>query len=122
MRVYFLTLRADNLPETGKRQYQNKGTCAPARRDGFNQRTTRQRKNLCCLFFHQTKCQRRFRCSATMRMTFDPASVRHDAKHDDGRRVGGRQPLTNAREFAFCAPARMVSAKTRTGSVSSWPP
>jgi hypothetical protein len=41
MRVYFLTLRIDNLPETGKRQYQNKGTCAPARRDGFNRRTTR---------------------------------------------------------------------------------
>jgi hypothetical protein len=25
MRVYFLTLRADNLPETGKRQHENKG-------------------------------------------------------------------------------------------------
>jgi len=31
MRVYFfLTLRTNNLPESGKRQYQNKGTCAPS--------------------------------------------------------------------------------------------
>jgi len=46
MRVYFLTLRADNLPETGKRQHENIGTCAPTRRDGFNGRTTRKEKNL----------------------------------------------------------------------------
>jgi hypothetical protein len=29
MRVYFLTLHTNNLPETGKRQYENKGTRAP---------------------------------------------------------------------------------------------
>jgi hypothetical protein len=30
LRVYFfLTLRTNNLPESGKRQYQNKGTYAP---------------------------------------------------------------------------------------------
>jgi hypothetical protein len=45
MRVYFfLTLLANNLPQTGKRQYQNKGTCAPFRRDGFNQRTNEKKK------------------------------------------------------------------------------
>jgi hypothetical protein len=46
-------------------------------------------------FFRQTKWQRGFRCSATMRMTFDPASVRHDAKHD-GRRVGEPSTFTDA--------------------------
>jgi len=43
MRVYFLTLHADNLPETGKRQHENKGTCAPTRRDDVNRRTTQKR-------------------------------------------------------------------------------
>jgi len=51
MRVYFfLTLRTNNLPESGKRQYQNKGTCAPFRRDGFNQRTNEKKKILLPFF------------------------------------------------------------------------
>jgi hypothetical protein len=44
MRVYFLTLRADNLPETGRRQHENKGRCAPPMRDGVNQRTNEKKK------------------------------------------------------------------------------
>jgi hypothetical protein len=43
-RLFFLTLLANNLPETGKRQYQNKGTCAPTRRDGVHRRTKRKEK------------------------------------------------------------------------------
>src|SRR5882724_11226088 len=50
MRVYFLTLHADNLPEIGKRQHENKGTCAPTRRDRVNRRTTR-RETICAAFF-----------------------------------------------------------------------
>jgi hypothetical protein len=43
-RLFFLTLLANNLPESGERQYQNKGTCAPSRRDGFNHRTNEKKK------------------------------------------------------------------------------
>jgi hypothetical protein len=50
MRVYFLTLHADNLPETGKRQYENKDTRAPARRDGVDRRTTRK-ETICAIIF-----------------------------------------------------------------------
>jgi len=49
-RLFFLTLLANNLPESGKRQYQNKGTCAPSPRDGFNRRATRKEK-ICAAIF-----------------------------------------------------------------------
>jgi hypothetical protein len=49
-RLFFLTLLANNLPESGERQYQNKGTCAPVRRDGVNRRTTRKEKNCAAIF------------------------------------------------------------------------
>jgi len=39
-----LTLRSNNLPETGKRQYENKGTHAPSRLDGVDRRTTRKKR------------------------------------------------------------------------------
>jgi hypothetical protein len=45
-RLFFLTLLANNLPESGERQYQNKGTCAPSRRDGFNHGTNEKKKIL----------------------------------------------------------------------------
>jgi hypothetical protein len=35
-RASILTLYADNLPETGKRQHENKGTCAPRWRQSEN--------------------------------------------------------------------------------------
>jgi hypothetical protein len=51
MRVYFfLTLRADNLPESGKRQYQNKGTCAPTRRNGVKSENDTTKKKLAAIF------------------------------------------------------------------------
>jgi len=50
MRVYFLTLRADNLPETGKRQHENKGTCAPTRRDGVKSENDTKRKKFAAIF------------------------------------------------------------------------
>ena len=43
-RLFFLTLLANNLPESGKRQYQNKGTCAPTRHDAVNRRAARKKK------------------------------------------------------------------------------
>jgi hypothetical protein len=43
-RLFFLTLLANNLPESGERQYQNKGTSAPSRRDEFNRRTNEKKK------------------------------------------------------------------------------
>jgi len=43
-RLFFLTLLANNLPESGERQYQNKGTCARSRRDGFNHQTNEKKK------------------------------------------------------------------------------
>jgi hypothetical protein len=46
MRVIFLTLRADNLPETGKRQYENKQDANLTRRHGVDCTTIRQGKNL----------------------------------------------------------------------------
>jgi hypothetical protein len=47
MRVYFfLTLRADNLPETRNRQYENKGGANLTRRHGVDCTTIRQEKNL----------------------------------------------------------------------------
>jgi hypothetical protein len=49
-RLFFLTLLANNLPESGERQYQNKGTCAPVRRDGVNRRTTRKEKVCAAIF------------------------------------------------------------------------
>jgi hypothetical protein len=45
-RLFFITLLANNLPESGERQYQNKGTCARSRRDGFNHRTNEKKKIL----------------------------------------------------------------------------
>jgi hypothetical protein len=48
-RLFFLTLLANNLPESGERQYQNKGTCAPFRRDGFNHGTN-EKKNFAAIF------------------------------------------------------------------------
>jgi hypothetical protein len=42
MRVYFLTLRADNLPETGKRQYENKADLRASRRNGVDRRHKRK--------------------------------------------------------------------------------
>jgi hypothetical protein len=49
-RLFFLTLPADNLPESGERQYQNKGTCARSRRDGFNHGTNEKKKNFTAIF------------------------------------------------------------------------
>jgi hypothetical protein len=49
-RLFFLTLLANNLPESGKRQYQNKGTCAPTRRDAVNRRAARKEK-ICAAIF-----------------------------------------------------------------------
>jgi hypothetical protein len=49
-RPFFLTLLANNLPESGERQYQNKGTCAPSRRDGFNHGAN-EKKNFALPFF-----------------------------------------------------------------------
>jgi hypothetical protein len=43
-RLFFLTLLANNLPESGERQYQNKGRSAPSRRDDFNRRTNAKKK------------------------------------------------------------------------------
>jgi hypothetical protein len=54
MRVYFLTLPADNLPETGNRQYENKADLRASRRNGVDRRTTQ--KHLCHHFFRRTKC------------------------------------------------------------------
>jgi hypothetical protein len=53
MRVIFLTLRADNLPETGKRQYENKQDANLTRRHGVDCTTMRQEK-ICAVIF-QTK-------------------------------------------------------------------
>src|ERR1700730_9293917 len=49
-RLFFLTLLPNNLPESGERQYQNKGTSAPSRRDGFNRRTN-EKKKICAAIF-----------------------------------------------------------------------
>jgi hypothetical protein len=55
MRVIFLTLRADNLPETGKRQYENKEDANVTRRQGVDCTTIRQEKKFAPSFFRQTK-------------------------------------------------------------------
>jgi hypothetical protein len=54
MRVIFLTLRPDNLPETGKRQYENKQDANLTRRHGVDCTTIRQEK-FAPSFFRQTK-------------------------------------------------------------------
>jgi hypothetical protein len=64
MRVYFLTLRADNLPETGKRQYENKGDVRASRRE-------KQKRKFVPSFFRQAKCTAHFGCiAASKRLKF----------------------------------------------------
>jgi hypothetical protein len=67
MRVIFLTLRADNLPETGNRQYENKGGANLTRRHGVDCTTIRQEKNLRRHFSAKRKATRR--CGATSQKT-----------------------------------------------------
>src|SRR5882757_807094 len=143
MRVYFLTLRADNLPETGKRQHENKGTCAPTRRDGFNGRTTRKEKNLLPSFppkempalfpvqrnietrlkpLEQARyCMRRRPCQGTINLygrlriciLCNVGLVRPRARRIQGMAAARGMPDR---------PARKLSTRTRTGSENSWPP
>jgi hypothetical protein len=61
MRVYFLTLRADNLPETGKRQYENKRDVR-AHLDAKS-----KRENLCRLFSAKRNA---LRTAASKRLKF----------------------------------------------------
>jgi hypothetical protein len=50
MRVISLTLHANNLPETGKRQYENQSTHALSARDRRNRRTT-PKEEICAIIF-----------------------------------------------------------------------
>jgi hypothetical protein len=45
-----LTLHANNLPETGKRQYENQGMHALSARDRRNRRATRK-EEICAIIF-----------------------------------------------------------------------
>src|ERR1700674_1273908 len=63
MRVIFLTLRADNLPETGKRQYENKQDANLTRRHGVDCTTIRQGK-ICAVVFASNETRPAFRCDA----------------------------------------------------------
>src|SRR5712672_3047665 len=63
MRVIFLTLRVDNLPETGKRQYENKGDANVTRRHGVD-RTTIRREKICAVIFPPNERRHAFRCGA----------------------------------------------------------
>jgi len=62
MRVYFLTLPADNLPETGNRQYENKADLRASRRNGVDRRTT-QKESICAIIFSAER--NAVRCGAT---------------------------------------------------------
>jgi hypothetical protein len=64
MRVIFLTLRLDNLPETGKRQYENKQDANPPRRHGVDCTTIRHEK-ICAVIFPPNETRHAFRCGAT---------------------------------------------------------
>src|SRR5258708_39083707 len=62
MRVHFLTLRRDNLPETRMRQYENKKECAGASLATASGRPQqKKRENLYRCFFRQTKYDANFR-------------------------------------------------------------
>src|ERR1700682_6575842 len=63
-RVIFLTLRADNLPETGKRQCENKQDANLTRRHGVDCTTIRQEK-ICAVIFPPNETRHAFRCGAT---------------------------------------------------------
>jgi hypothetical protein len=64
MRVIFLTLRPDNLPETGKRQYENKQDANLTRRHGVDCTTIRHEK-ICAVIFPPNETRHAFRCGAT---------------------------------------------------------
>jgi hypothetical protein len=58
MRVIFLMLRADNLPETGKRQYENKEDANVTRRHGVDCTTIRQERKSAPSFSAKRKATR----------------------------------------------------------------
>jgi hypothetical protein len=64
MRVIFLTLHVDNLPETGKRQYENKQDANLTRRHGVDCTTMRHEK-ICAVIFPPNETRHAFRCGAT---------------------------------------------------------
>jgi hypothetical protein len=64
MRVIFLTLRVDNLPETGKRQYENKQDANLTRRHGVDC-TTILHEKICAVIFPPNETRHAFRCGAT---------------------------------------------------------
>src|ERR1700732_2632633 len=64
MRVIFLTLHVDNLPETGKRQYENKQDANLTRRHGVDCTTIRPEK-ICAVIFPPNEMRHAFRCGAT---------------------------------------------------------
>jgi len=61
-RLFFQTLRTNNLPETGKRQYENKADAGASRRNGVDRRTT-QKESICTIIF--TVERNAVRCGAT---------------------------------------------------------
>jgi hypothetical protein len=58
-----LTLRVDNLPETEKRQYENKGDANVTRRHGVDC-TTIRREKICAVIFPPNDRRHAFRCGA----------------------------------------------------------
>ena len=74
MRVIFLTLRADNLPETGKRQYENKQDANLTRRHGVDCTTIRQEK-ICAVVFPPNETRHAFRCGATFEELIELSEV-----------------------------------------------
>jgi hypothetical protein len=61
---HFLTLRVDNLPETGKRQYENKQDSNLTRRHGVDCTTIRHEK-ICAVIFPPNETRHALRCGAT---------------------------------------------------------
>src|SRR6266852_3201560 len=106
MRVYFLTLRVDNLPESGKRQYQNKGTCAPTRRDGVNRRTTRKEK-ICAAFFPPNEMPALFPVQRNIGTRLKPLE---QARYATAPVSGHHQPLRT--------PENLHSVQRRSGSAA----
>jgi hypothetical protein len=69
MRVIFLTLHADNLPETGKRQYENQGDARAISAGSRQSENDTKGRDLRHHFFRQAKCST-FRCSAASEPDF----------------------------------------------------
>jgi hypothetical protein len=110
-RLFFLTLLANNLPESGERQYQNKGT--PRHPDAMASIIERtKRKNLRCLFFRQTKCQRCFRCSAASEP--DSSCLNRRDTERDGARVNlyGRPRICMLCNVGLVRPPNYPGART----------